>query len=40
VLTGTDRKHAEMSMLALHLLQSPLVVINTEEDRWGLSPLF
>jgi TnpA family transposase len=29
VLTGTDREHAEVSMLALHLLQSSLVLINT-----------
>ena len=28
-LTGQDRKHAEVSMLALHLLQSALVHINT-----------
>lgn len=29
VLTGADREHAEVSMLALHLLQSCLVYINT-----------
>lgn len=29
VLTGADREHAEVSMLALHLLQSSLVLINT-----------
>jgi len=29
VLTGADRDHAEVSMLALHLLQSCLVYINT-----------
>jgi TnpA family transposase len=29
VLTGSDREHAEVSMLALHLLQSSLVFINT-----------
>ena len=55
VLTGNDREHAEVSMLALHLLQSSLVINTqllqavlrdpawaglTEEDRWGLSPLF
>jgi TnpA family transposase len=28
-LTGADREHAEVSMLALHLLQSALVHINT-----------
>ena len=28
-LTGTDREHAEVSMLALHLLQSALVYVNT-----------
>ena len=28
-LTGADREHAEVSMLALHLLQSSLVYINT-----------
>ncbi|MGY2093594.1 hypothetical protein, partial [Nocardia gipuzkoensis] len=28
-LTGPDREHAEVSMLALHLLQSSLVHINT-----------
>ncbi len=28
-LTGPDREHAEVSMLALHLLQSALVHINT-----------
>lgn len=28
-LTGSDREHAEVSMLALHLLQSALVHINT-----------
>ena len=30
VLTGADREHAEVSMLALHLLQSSLVYINTK----------
>lgn len=30
VLTGADREHAEVSMLALHLLQSSLVFINTQ----------
>ena len=30
VLTGADREHAEVSMLALHLLQSTLVFINTQ----------
>jgi TnpA family transposase len=29
VLTGADREHAEVSMLALHLLQSCLVYVNT-----------
>ena len=29
VLTGADREHAEVSMLALHLLQSCLVYLNT-----------
>ncbi|QIZ39907.1 Tn3 family transposase [Saccharopolyspora sp. ASAGF58] len=29
VLTGADREHVEVSMLALHLLQSSLVFINT-----------
>jgi hypothetical protein len=28
-LTGPDREHAEASMLALHLLQSALVHVNT-----------
>ncbi len=28
-LTGSDREHAEVSMLALHLLQSALVHVNT-----------
>lgn len=28
-LTGPDREHAETSMLALHLLQSALVHVNT-----------
>ncbi|MGH3503629.1 MAG: Tn3 family transposase [Nocardioidaceae bacterium] len=28
-MTGPDREHAEVSMLALHLLQSALVHINT-----------
>jgi TnpA family transposase len=28
-LTGSDREHAETSMLALHLLQSALVHVNT-----------
>jgi Tn3 transposase DDE domain len=30
VLTGDDREHAEVSMLALHLMQSSLVFINTQ----------
>lgn len=30
VLTGSDREHAEVSMLALHLVQSSLVFINTQ----------
>jgi Tn3 transposase DDE domain len=30
VLTGDDREHAEVSMLALHLLHSSLVFINTQ----------
>jgi TnpA family transposase len=30
VLTGEDREHAEVSMLALHLLQSSLVYVNTQ----------
>ncbi len=30
VLTGADREHAEVSMLALHLLESSLVFINTQ----------
>jgi len=30
VLTGDDREHAEVLMLALHLLQSSLVFINTQ----------
>ncbi|MET8808868.1 Tn3 family transposase [Streptomyces sp. NPDC004546] len=30
VLTGADREHAEVSMLTLHLLQSSLVLINTQ----------
>ena len=30
VITGDDREHAEVSMLALHLLQSSLVFINTQ----------
>jgi len=30
VLTGADREHAEVSMLALHLLQSSLVFVNTQ----------
>ncbi|MFJ2406679.1 Tn3 family transposase [Streptomyces xanthochromogenes] len=29
-ITGADREHAEVSMLALHLLQSSLVFINTQ----------
>ncbi len=29
VLTGSDREHLEISMLALHLLQASLVYINT-----------
>jgi TnpA family transposase len=29
-LTGADREHAEVSMLALYLLQSSLVFINTQ----------
>jgi TnpA family transposase len=28
-LTGPDREHQEISMLALHLLQSALVLVNT-----------
>lgn len=28
-LTGPDREHAEVSMLALHLLQAALVYLNT-----------
>jgi len=42
VLTGADREHAEVSMLALHLLQSSLVFINTQllqavlrDPRWA-----
>jgi len=30
VITGDDREHTEVSMLALHLLQSSLVFINTQ----------
>ena len=30
VITGDDREHAEVSVLALHLLQSSLVFINTQ----------
>ena len=30
MLTGDDREHAEVSMLALHLLPSSLVFINTQ----------
>jgi TnpA family transposase len=30
VVTGDDPEHAEVSMLALHLLQSSLVFINTQ----------
>ncbi|MEU6610295.1 Tn3 family transposase [Streptomyces shenzhenensis] len=30
VLTGAAREHAEVSMLALHLLQSSLILINTQ----------
>jgi TnpA family transposase len=30
VLTGADREHAEVSMLALHLLQSSLVYVNIQ----------
>ena len=40
-LTGADREHQEVSMLALHLLQSTLVHVNTlllqrllDEPRW------
>ncbi|WP_308418064.1 Tn3 family transposase [Microtetraspora fusca] len=33
VLTGADREHAEVSMLALHLLQSCLVYVNTRAPR-------
>jgi hypothetical protein len=29
MLTGKDREHAEVSMLALHLLHSSLVYVNT-----------
>nr|WP_019854321.1 Tn3 family transposase [Actinopolyspora mortivallis] len=43
-LTGPDRESAEVSMLALHLLQSALVHVNTlllqqvlAEDSWGQS---
>ena len=45
VLTGADREHAEVSMLALHLLQSSLVFINTQllqvilRDPWWASRL-
>ncbi|MCX4580284.1 transposase [Streptomyces sp. NBC_01571] len=42
VLTGADRDHAEVSMLALHLPQSSLVLINTQllqavfrDPRWA-----
>ncbi|CAM3805814.1 Tn3 family transposase [Nocardiopsis gilva] len=42
VLTGADREHAEISMLALHLLQSCLVHVNTlllqrvlEDPAWA-----
>ena len=42
MLTGADREHAEVSMLALHLLQSALVHINTlllqnvlEDPAWA-----
>ncbi|WP_435825582.1 Tn3 family transposase [Nocardiopsis alba] len=42
VLTGGDREHAEISMLALHLLQSCLVYVNTlllqrvlEDPAWA-----
>jgi len=42
VLTGADPEHAEVSMLALHLLQSSLVFINTQllqavlrDPRWA-----
>ena len=41
VLTGADREHLEVSMLALHLLQASLVYINTlhvqrvlADERW------
>lgn len=41
-LTGPDKKHAETSMLALHLLQSALVCVNTlllqnvlAEPKWA-----
>jgi TnpA family transposase len=41
-LTGPDREHQEVSMLALHLLQSTLVHINTillervlEDPAWA-----
>jgi TnpA family transposase len=41
-LTGPDKEHAEVSMLALHLLQSALVHINTlllqnilEDPAWA-----
>jgi len=33
VLTGADREHAEVSMLALHLLQSSLVFIFPEQSK-------
>jgi TnpA family transposase len=42
VLTGVDKEHQEVSMLALHLLQSALVFVNTlllqrilAEDDWA-----
>ena len=42
MLAGADREHAEVSMLALHLLKSSLVYINTQllqavlrDPRWA-----
>lgn len=42
VLTGLDKEHAETSMLALHLLQSALMHVNTlplqqvlAEPKWA-----
>ena len=43
--TGPDREHAEVSMLALHLLQSALVHVNTlllqrvlDDPGWAARP--